>query len=100
MCTILKRSAGQVGAFATASDHGSLDLKTMDLLIENHGSLDLKTMDLLIENHGSLDLKTQSNKLDPILRLLNVQLQCQRCSWLERFYIGENNFYSKIALCC
>jgi hypothetical protein len=26
---------------------------------------------------------------EPILRLLNLQLQRQRCSRLERFYIGE-----------
>jgi hypothetical protein len=35
--------------------------------------------------------------LDPILRLLNLQLQRQRCSRLERFYV--ENFYSKNALC-
>jgi hypothetical protein len=26
---------------------------------------------------------------------LNLQLQCQRCSRLERLYSGENNLYYK-----
>jgi hypothetical protein len=37
--------------------------------------------------------------LEPIIRLFNLQLQRQRCSKLERFYIGENKFCSKNALC-
>jgi hypothetical protein len=35
----------------------------------------------------------------PILRLLNLQLQRQRCSRLDRFYIRENILYSKNELC-
>jgi hypothetical protein len=29
---------------------------------------------------------------EPVLRLLNLQLQSQRCSRLERFHIGEEEF--------
>jgi hypothetical protein len=36
---------------------------------------------------------------EPILRLLNSQLQRQRCSRLERFYIRANNFSIKNAPC-
>jgi hypothetical protein len=35
---------------------------------------------------------------EPIVRILNLQLQRQRCGSLERFYIGERKFYSKSAL--
>jgi hypothetical protein len=37
--------------------------------------------------------------LEPILRLLNLLLQRQRCIWLDRFHIGEKYFFfSKNAL--
>jgi hypothetical protein len=31
--------------------------------------------------------------LEPILRLVNLQLQHQRCNRLERFYISEKYFF-------
>jgi hypothetical protein len=37
--------------------------------------------------------------MQPILRLLNLQLQRQRCSRIERFYISEKSFlFSKRAM--
>jgi hypothetical protein len=38
------------------------------------------------------------DKKEPILRLLSLQLQRQRCSRLERFEVGENHYYSKTRL--
>jgi hypothetical protein len=37
----------------------------------------------------ALALRNYNIPQEPILRLLNLQLQRQRCSRLERFYIGE-----------
>jgi hypothetical protein len=37
--------------------------------------------------------------LEPILRLLNLQPQRQRCGKLERFYAREKKYYHKNAPC-
>jgi hypothetical protein len=38
----------------------------------------------------SFVFESEQGDQDPILRLLNLQLQRQRCSKLEHFYFGKN----------
>jgi hypothetical protein len=44
----------------------------------------------------SFQTQAQNSSLEPILRLLNLQLQRQRRGGLERFFkVEQNNFVSK-----